>query len=190
MSQISLRNVSKEFLAGKRHTVAVVGFSLEIEKGSFVSIVGPSGCGKSTVLSMVGGLAAPTHGEIVIDGKPVTGANEKIGTVFQDAHLLPWRNVLNNVLFPVELRRKHRRDFVEHAHELLNLTGLSRFADHYPNELSGGMRQRVAICRALILSPEILLMDEPFSALDAMTREEMMYELQRNGHLLVRLCCS
>jgi NitT/TauT family transport system ATP-binding protein len=179
MSQISLRNVSKEFLAGKRHTVAVVGFSLEIEKGSFVSIVGPSGCGKSTVLSMVGGLAAPTHGEIVIDGKPVTGANEKIGTVFQDAHLLPWRNVLNNVLFPVELRRKHRRDFVEHAHELLNLTGLSRFADHYPNELSGGMRQRVAICRALILSPEILLMDEPFSALDAMTREEMMYELQR-----------
>jgi len=179
MSQISLRNVSKEFLAGKRRTVAVVGFSLEIEKGSFVSIVGPSGCGKSTVLSMVGGLAAPTHGEIVIDGKPVTGANEKIGTVFQDAHLLPWRNVLNNVLFPVELRRKHRRDFVEHAHELLNLTGLSRFADHYPNELSGGMRQRVAICRALILSPEILLMDEPFSALDAMTREEMMYELQR-----------
>lgn len=179
MSQISLRNVTKEFVAGARRTLAVSDFSLDIEKGSFISLVGPSGCGKSTVLSMIGGLTAPSGGQIVIDGQAVAGANERIGTVFQDAHLLPWRNVLSNIMFPVELRKHDLGKYEPRARELLQITGLSRFAEHYPHELSGGMRQRVSICRALILNPEILLMDEPFSALDAMTREEMTYELQR-----------
>lgn len=179
MPQISLQNITKEFVSGARRTLAVSDFSLDIEKGSFISLVGPSGCGKSTVLSMIGGLAAPSSGRIVIDGQVVTGANEKIGTVFQEAHLLPWRNVLANIMFPVELRKHPLHEYEPRARELLQITGLSRFSEHYPHELSGGMRQRVAICRALILNPEILLMDEPFSALDAMTREEMTYELQR-----------
>jgi NitT/TauT family transport system ATP-binding protein len=179
MPQITLQGVRKEFVSGKRRTLAVTDFDLSVDKGSFVSLVGPSGCGKSTVLSMVGGLTHPSSGKLFINGHPVLGPNEHIGTVFQDAHLLPWRTVLSNVLFPVELRKRKVRDYEDRARELLGLAGLSRFADHYPHELSGGMRQRVAICRALILSPEILLMDEPFSALDAMTREEMMHELQR-----------
>jgi NitT/TauT family transport system ATP-binding protein len=179
MPHIALSNVTKEYLTGRRHTVAVTNFSLEIERGSFVSLVGPSGCGKTTVLSMVGGLIEPSRGTIAIDGEPVAGPNEHIGTVFQDSHLLPWHTVLRNVLFPVDLRRKNLREFEPQARELLKLTGIERFAEHYPHELSGGMRQRAAICRALILSPDILLMDEPFSALDAMTREDMAHELQR-----------
>lgn len=179
MPQIKLQSVRKEFVSGKRRTLAVSDFDLSVDRGSFVSLVGPSGCGKSTVLSMIGGLAPTSSGKIFIDGIPVLGPNERIGTVFQDAHLLPWRSVLKNVLFPVELRKRNPRDFESRARELLELTGLTRFSAHYPHELSGGMRQRVAICRALILNPEILLMDEPFSALDAMTREEMMHELQR-----------
>ena len=179
MPHIALSNVTKEYLTGRRHTVAVTNFSLEVERGSFVSLVGPSGCGKSTVLLMVAGLLEPSSGTITIDGQLVAGPNEHIGTVFQDSHLLPWHTVLRNVLFPVNLRRKNLREFEPQARELLKLTGIEGFAEHYPHELSGGMRQRAAICRALILSPGILLMDEPFSALDAMTREEMTHELQR-----------
>ncbi len=179
MPQISLRGVTKEYRSGKRHTVAVTDFSLEIERGTFVSLVGPSGCGKSTVLSMLGGLLQPSNGTITIDGRRVIGPNEHIGTVFQDPNLLPWRTVLSNVLFPVELRRRKIREFEQRAHSLLKLTGIHKFAEHYPRELSGGMRQRVSICRALMLDPNLLLMDEPFSALDAMTREEMTHELQR-----------
>jgi NitT/TauT family transport system ATP-binding protein len=179
MPHIAFGNVTKEYLAGKRHTVAIANFSLEIERGSFVSLVGPSGCGKSTILLMLAGLLEPSSGTIAIDGKPVAGPNERIGTVFQDPHLLPWHTVLRNVLFPVDLRRKNLREFEPQARELLKLTRIEGFAEHYPHELSGGMRQRASICRALILNPDILLMDEPFSALDAMTREEMTYELQR-----------
>jgi NitT/TauT family transport system ATP-binding protein len=177
--QISLHGVTKEYRAGGRYTVAVADFSLEIERGEFVSLVGPSGCGKSTVLSMLAGLLEPTNGTINIDGRRVTGPNEQIGTVFQDANLLPWRTVLDNVLFPVELRRKSVGQFRSRALTLLKLAGIHDFAAHYPGELSGGMRQRASICRALILDPNLLLMDEPFSALDAMTREEMAHELQR-----------
>jgi NitT/TauT family transport system ATP-binding protein len=179
MPHIALDKVAKEYLTGRRHTIAVTDFSLEIERGSFVSLVGPSGCGKSTILLMVAGLLEPSSGSIAIEGQPVAGPNEHIGTVFQDSHLLPWHTVLRNVLFPVELRRKDLREFAPRARELLELTGIEGFAEHYPHELSGGMRQRAAICRALMLSPDILLMDEPFSALDAMTREDMSHELQR-----------
>jgi NitT/TauT family transport system ATP-binding protein len=179
MAHIVLSNVTKEYVAGKRRTIAIANFSLNIDRGSFVSLVGPSGCGKSTVLSMIAGLLEPSSGTIAIDGVPIAGPNERIGTVFQDPHLLPWHTVLRNVLFPVDLRRSNRPAFEPRARELLKLTRIEEFADHYPHELSGGMRQRASICRALILNPDILLMDEPFSALDAMTREEMAYELQR-----------
>ncbi len=178
-SEILLEDVGKEFGAGRRRIVALSRVSLAVEKVSFVSICGPSGCGKSTILSIIAGLSGATSGQVKINGKVVTGPDQKIGMVFQDANLLPWRTVLSNVLYPVELRRLDKRSHVQRARELLELTGLSGFADHYPRELSGGMRQRVAICRALVLNPDILLMDEPFSALDALTRDEMSIELQR-----------
>jgi NitT/TauT family transport system ATP-binding protein len=179
MSQIEAKGVRKDFGSGVRAVTALHDVDLVVEKGSFVSLCGPSGCGKSTLLSLILGLDQPTGGEIRIDGKRVTGPGPSIGTVFQDANLMPWRTVRSNILYPVELRKLDRRRYEEKARQLLELTGLGKFADHYPAELSGGMRQRVAICRALILDPDILLMDEPFSALDALTRDEMSLELQR-----------
>jgi NitT/TauT family transport system ATP-binding protein len=179
MSQIEVANVTKDFGSGSRVTIALEDINLAVEKGSFVSLCGPSGCGKSTLLSLILGLQIPSAGEIRVNGHQVRGPDSGIGTVFQDANLMPWRTVLSNILYPVELRRLQTKDFTERARELLHLTGLTRFADHYPSELSGGMRQRVAICRSLILDPDILLMDEPFSALDALTRDEMGEELQR-----------
>ncbi len=179
MSQIEVNNVGKHFGSGNRTTVALSDINLTIAKGSFVSLCGPSGCGKSTLLSLILGLEDPSVGDIRVNGHPVRGPDRSIGTVFQDANLMPWRTVLSNILYPVELRRLKRDDFIHRARELLDLTGLTIFADHYPSELSGGMRQRVAICRSLILDPDILLMDEPFSALDALTRDEMSEELQR-----------
>jgi NitT/TauT family transport system ATP-binding protein len=179
MSQIEVRGVCKNFGSGARAVTALRDVELVIEKGSFVSLCGPSGCGKSTLLSLMLGLDRPSTGMIRIAGKPVTGPDQSIGTVFQDANLMPWRSVRSNILYPVELRRLDPRRYQDKVGELLDLTGLSKFADHYPTELSGGMRQRVAICRALILDPDILLMDEPFSALDALTRDEMSLELQR-----------
>jgi len=179
MSQIEARGVRKDFGVGARAVTALSDVNFMVEKGSFVSLCGPSGCGKSTLLSLILGLEQPTTGEIRIDGKRVTRPERSIGTVFQDANIMPWRSVRSNILYPVELRRLDAKSYEPKVQELLELTGLCRFADHYPAELSGGMRQRVAICRALILDPDILLMDEPFSALDALTRDEMSVELQR-----------
>ncbi|MCX7309086.1 MAG: ABC transporter ATP-binding protein [Afipia sp.] len=176
--QIELRDVDKQFGSDGRATVAVSRANLSIERGSFVSLCGPSGCGKSTLLSMVLGIQLPTRGEIRIEGNRVVGPSQKIGTVFQDASLMPWRTVIANILYPIELRGLPKKKSRERAFELLALTGLTKFADHYPSELSGGMRQRVAICRALVGDPDILLMDEPFSALDALTRDEISVELQ------------
>jgi NitT/TauT family transport system ATP-binding protein len=179
MPQIQVSKLRKEFGTGGRRMVALDGIDLTVERGSFVSLCGPSGCGKSTLLSLILGLDRPSSGEVRINGEVVHGPGRSIGTVFQDANLMPWRTVLSNVLYPVELRRLPIKHYRGRAIELLELTGLSRFATHYPSELSGGMRQRVAICRALILDPDVLLMDEPFSALDALTRDEMSIELQR-----------
>jgi NitT/TauT family transport system ATP-binding protein len=176
---IALAAVNKAYVSSRGRTVALQDVNLSVAQGSFVSLCGPSGCGKSTVLSLIGGLLDPTSGRITIDGRPVTGPQPTIGTVFQDANLMPWRTVMSNIMYPVELRRVPRKEYELHAHKLLDLVNLRRFADHYPHELSGGMRQRVAICRALIMNPDILLMDEPFSALDALTRDEMSVELQR-----------
>jgi len=178
MQQIELLNVEKRFGSDGRSTLAVSNANLSIERGSFVSLCGPSGCGKSTLLSMVLGLQSPTSGEVRVEGKKITAPSTKIGTVFQDASLMPWRTVLSNILYPIELQRLPKKQFHDRAMDLLALTGLKQFADHYPAELSGGMRQRVAICRALIGDPDILLMDEPFSALDALTRDEISVELQ------------
>src|SRR5690242_15713729 len=179
MAQIEITNVSKNFGFGSRAVVALDRVNLQIEKGSFVSLCGPSGCGKSTLLTLMLGLQAPSGGEIRINDQRVHSPDKSIGTVFQDANLMPWRTVLSNILYPAELRRLPKAQFRERALELLDLVGLRRFADHYPAELSGGMRQRVSICRALILDPDILLMDEPFSALDALTRDEMSLELHK-----------
>lgn len=153
--------------------------SFDVAASEFVSLLGPSGCGKSTLLMMVAGLVDKTEGEISINGAPVTGPRPEIGVVFQQPVLLPWRTVLDNVLFPIELLRLPRSKYVQSAMDLLTMAKIDDFAHHLPRQLSGGMRQRASICRALIHDPSILLMDEPFSALDAITRDEMGVELLR-----------
>jgi NitT/TauT family transport system ATP-binding protein len=153
--------------------------SLNVAASEFVSILGPSGCGKSTLLMMVAGLIEPTGGEISINGELVKGPRRQVGVVFQQPVLLPWRTVLDNVLFPIEILKLPRAKYKERAMDLLTMAKISDFADRLPRQLSGGMRQRVSICCALIHDPSILLMDEPFSALDAITRDEMGVELLR-----------
>jgi NitT/TauT family transport system ATP-binding protein len=158
---------------------AIKSVSLDIADGEFVSLLGPSGCGKSTLLMMIAGLTQPTSGEIVLAGSPVTAPRGDVGVVFQSPVLLPWRSVIDNVLFPIELRRLPRAEYRVRALELLKMAKLDEFAGTLPSQLSGGMRQRAAICRALIHNPNTLLMDEPFSALDAITRDDMAVELLR-----------
>jgi NitT/TauT family transport system ATP-binding protein len=158
---------------------AIRNVTIDIAEGEFVSLLGPSGCGKSTLLMMIAGLTQPTEGEIVLDGTPVTAPRGDVGVVFQSPVLLPWRSVLDNVLFPTELLHLSRKEYLPRAHELLKMVKLEEFADALPRQLSGGMRQRASICRALIHNPSTLLMDEPFSALDAITRDDMSVELMR-----------
>jgi NitT/TauT family transport system ATP-binding protein len=158
---------------------AIRNVSLDVLANEFVSVLGPSGCGKSTLLLMIAGLIAPSAGKISLNGSPVTGPRPEIGVVFQQPVLLPWRTVLDNVLFPIELLKRSRAQYQRRAMELLAMTKIDDFANHLPRQLSGGMRQRAAICRALIHDPSILLLDEPFSALDAITRDEMGVELLR-----------
>ena len=158
---------------------AIRQLSFDVGDGEFLSVLGPSGCGKSTLLMMVAGLIDPTAGEIRIQGAKVTGPRREVGVVFQSPVLLPWRTVLQNVLFPIELLKLPRPHYRRRAMELLRMAKIDEFAGVLPRQLSGGMRQRVAICRALVHDPNILLMDEPFSALDAITRDEMAVELQR-----------
>ena len=155
------------------------GINLDIKPGEFVSILGPSGCGKSTFLRCLAGLEDITSGSLAVEGREVSGPPDHLGMVFQRDALLEWRNIRRNILLPVEFARKPLQEYRKHLAELLELTGLTEFADRYPRELSGGMRQRAAICRALIDHPHLLLMDEPFGALDALTRDQMNVELQR-----------
>ena len=152
--------------------------SLTIAPGEFVAVVGPSGCGKSTLLSLIAGLATPSAGRVLIDDEPVLRPHPKVGVVFQSDLLLYWRTVADNILLPVEIKGWQRTEYIPRMKALLAQVGLSDFAAKYPGELSGGMRQRVAICRALIQQPGLLLMDEPFGALDALTREQMIMDLQ------------
>jgi NitT/TauT family transport system ATP-binding protein len=176
---IRFSNVSKSYGEGEKQLHAVDHVSFTARRGEFVSILGPSGCGKSTMMMLASGLISPTAGSVEIDGRPIVGPYTELGIVFQQDLLMDWRRVLGNVLVQPEFRGLRARDFEARAAELLKLVGLAGFEDKYPYELSGGMRQRVSICRALVHDPELLLMDEPFGALDALTRDQMNLDLQR-----------
>jgi len=174
-TKIGIRSVTKTFGA----LTALDDVSLDIADGTFLSLVGPSGSGKSTLLDLLGGLATPTSGEVLIDGEPVRGPGLDRGVVFQQYALFPWRTARANVEFGLEGGSLGKRQRAERAREYLALVGLSGFEDRYPHELSGGMKQRVAIARSLAYDPAVLLMDEPFAALDAQTREQLQDELLR-----------
>ena len=168
------REVHKVFQRlGQAPLVAIRSISFDLEAGKFVSLLGPSGCGKTTFLRIVAGLIPSTSGVVQINGLDVTGPQANFGIAFQQPNLMPWRTVLKNVLFPIELRHESGRDAIDRAMELLSLVGLAGFEHVYPSQLSGGMQQRAALCRALVHRPSLLLMDEPFGSLDELTRMEM-----------------
>jgi NitT/TauT family transport system ATP-binding protein len=175
---IEVRDVVKEFRRDAARTRALEGVSFGVPTGAFVAIVGPSGCGKSTLLRLIAGLLPATSGAIRVGGQEVTGPVTGLGIVFQKPVLLDWRTVLGNVLLQIELRGLRVADHLDRARGLLAAVGLAEFHDRYPHELSGGMQQRAAIVRALIHDPPLLLMDEPFGALDALTREQMRIDLE------------
>ncbi|MBB3063754.1 MULTISPECIES: ABC transporter ATP-binding protein [Limibacillus] len=170
---IEIKGVSKHF----GDVVAVDNASFDIPANRFVSIIGPSGCGKSTLLRVVSGLSEPTCGEVLIGGVPVSGPAKDTGMVFQSPVLLPWRTTLDNVLLTCEMSGAKPEKYRQRAMELIALAGLTGFENSYPHQLSGGMQQRAGICRALLLNPALILMDEPFGALDVITRERMGFEL-------------
>jgi NitT/TauT family transport system ATP-binding protein len=176
---IEMAGVSKTYRTRDGEVPSLRPIDLTICEGEFFVVVGPSGCGKTTLLKMIAGLLPPSEGQIRVDGRPVTRPHGGVGIVFQTAMLLPWRSVLRNVMMPVEVKKLPRNVYEGRAAALLRMVGLAGFEQKYPWQLSGGMQQRVAICRALVHDPKIVLMDEPFGALDAMTRERMNVELQR-----------
>ncbi|GAA3212625.1 ABC transporter ATP-binding protein [Nonomuraea helvata] len=179
MTKISIRNVTKTFQVRDepRPFTALSGIDLDVREGEFLTLVGPSGCGKSTLLDLIAGLAVPTSGRILIDGEQVAGPGLDRGIVFQQYALFPWRTAQSNVEFGLEAKGVPKKERVRRAREHLSLVGLAGFEERYPHELSGGMRQRVAIARSLAFDPDVLLMDEPFAALDAQTRESLQEEL-------------
>ena len=167
---VEIKNLSMNYHTLDGETQAIRNLSLDVYKGEIVVIVGPSGCGKSTALSIVSGLLKPSSGEVVVNGKAVEGTNKSIGYMFQKDHLFEWRNILNNVLIGLEIQGKLNEITKVRTEKLLEIYGLSDFKSHYPSQLSGGMRQRVALIRTLAIEPDLLLLDEPFSALDYQTR--------------------
>ncbi len=180
MSYISVKNLEKEYVTSSGEIIhALSDINFNISEGEFVSVVGPSGCGKSTLLKILGGLLIKTSGSVSLKNTPIEGPRNDVGIVFQDPVLLLWRTVLQNTLLPSEILGLDSKITIPRAKELIELVGLDGFEDKYPHELSGGMKQRNSIIRALIHNPSLLLMDEPFGALDAMTREQMNLELQR-----------
>jgi NitT/TauT family transport system ATP-binding protein len=178
-AHIAVQGVEMVFEDTQRSLRALAGIDLSITRGEFVSIIGPSGCGKTTLLRIIGGLQAPTGGRVLIEGRrPQDAQREKqIGFVFQDPSLLPWRNVLENVRLPLQVNR--RKDGSKDPGRVVELVGLESFQRYYPHQLSGGMQQRVALARSFVTSPSLLLMDEPFGALDEITRSAMRFELLR-----------
>jgi NitT/TauT family transport system ATP-binding protein len=175
---VSMRGVSKRYVTESGDVVALDNLSIDVRRQEFVSILGPSGCGKSTLMMMVAGLTKPTSGRIVVDGTAVTEPQTKLGIVFQQPMLLDWRTVKENLMLQAEIRGLDKKRYSERAEKLLDRVGLGAFANRRPFELSGGMQQRASICRALLHDPPLLLMDEPFGALDAMTRDDLNLELQ------------
>jgi len=176
---IELFGVTKNFGRGQEIVRALGPIDLAIESGSFVSVVGPSGCGKSTLLRLIAGLEEPTEGRLRRYGAALDGPSREVGIVFQDHVLFPWASVLENVMLPADVLSLPKAAALERARWLLELTGLKDFAGHRPHMLSGGMKQRAAFCRAVLADPQLLLLDEPFGALDALTREELSLELSR-----------
>src|SRR5437764_6523538 len=176
---IEVSDLSKTFVTADAKIAALELLNFRVQAGEFVSVLGPSGCGKTTLMRIVAGLTAPTSGAVAVDGVAVSGPQRKIGLVFQVPALMQWRTALDNVLLPTEILGLERTASRKRAHELLALVGLAEFAARYPRELSGGMQQRVGIARALVHDPAILLLDEPFSALDMMTRNQLNTELLR-----------
>lgn len=174
-----ISSLAKRYKGGE--VAALEGIDFTLGRGEFVAVIGPSGCGKSTLLKIMAGLVPPTSGRVTLDGDPVLGPREDIGMMFQQATLLPWKTALENIVMPIQIRqgRAAARAAARHALGFLKLVGLEHAADRYPGELSGGMAQRVAICRMLISEPTVLLLDEPFSALDELARDFLNMELQR-----------
>ena len=177
---VELNNVSMTYGQGATAVKAVDQLTLTIKKGEFIAVVGPSGCGKSSMMKLISGLKPTSEGTLTIEGQPVKGPINKVGMAFQSSNLLPWRTAVDNVLLPLEIvqphrsrMRKEKAAYREKARALLDSVGLTGFTEKFPWQLSGGMQQRTSICRALIHEPEILMLDEPFSALDAFTREEL-----------------
>jgi NitT/TauT family transport system ATP-binding protein len=180
---VHLEKVSMAYGRGQSAVKAVEEVSLDIARGEFIAVVGPSGCGKSSLMRLISGLHPPASGTLLVEGKPVSGPLKSVGMAFQNSNLLPWRNALENVLLPLEIVEPYRRDFSKQKYSgkakgLLESVGLQGFTEKFPWQLSGGMQQRTSICRALIHEPEILLLDEPFGALDAFTREELWMALR------------
>jgi NitT/TauT family transport system ATP-binding protein len=174
---IRLDHVTKEYQSQKSSLQAIEDISLDVTDNEFLCLVGPSGCGKSTLLRMIAGLDSVSHGNILIDGKPVAGPSPKVGFVFQEYTLFPWRTVQKNVEFGLELKKIPAAERRKIADKYIDMVGLSNFRDSFPHQLSGGMKQRTAIARTLAVGPEILLMDEPFGALDAQTRNILQAQL-------------
>ena len=186
--RVKIDNVRKVFNGRNGEMVALNGVSLDILDNEFICVVGPSGCGKSTLLNIIAGLTEPTSGKVYCDGKEVTGTGTERGVVFQQYALFPWLTVRKNVMFALEMRGIKGKQAAEEAVKYLEMVDLSKFADHYPKELSGGMKQRVAIARAYAANPEVLLMDEPFGALDAQTRTQLQTELLGTGEREKKPC--
>jgi NitT/TauT family transport system ATP-binding protein len=194
---VELDNVSMAYGKGANAVRAIEDVTLTIRKGEFIAVVGPSGCGKSSLMKLISGLHPPLAGKIEIEGKPVKGPLKSVGMAFQNSNLLPWRTCVDNVLLPLEIVQPHRgkirsqrTHYTDKAVQLLNSVGLTGFTEKFPWELSGGMQQRASICRALIHEPEILMLDEPFGALDAFTREELwcvLRDIQAKRNVTVML---
>ena len=189
-SKICLRRVAKRFVSsrGGSRVEALAEVSLDIADKAFVCLVGPSGCGKSTLLNLVAGFERPSQGEVLLDGALIQGPGPDRGMVFQENALFPWLTVLGNVCYGPQRRKLAKPDYLPLAHEILEQVGLRRFTQNYPNELSGGMRQRVAIARVLINRPSVLLLDEPFGALDSQTRslmQELLLDVWEREHRTV-----
>lgn len=177
---ISFLDVGRTFKTREgKDLLALETVRLEVEHGEFLSLLGPSGCGKTTLLRMVAGLLQPSWGKVMVGRKEITGPRPDFGVVFQQPLLLPWLSVLKNVMIPVDVQGRQISQYIDRAHQLIEMVGLEGFEKRLPSELSGGMQQRVSLARALVHDPKLLLMDEPFAALDAMTRENMNLELQR-----------
>ncbi|MDX3893414.1 MULTISPECIES: ABC transporter ATP-binding protein [Pusillimonas] len=194
---VELENISMAYGDGDTAVRAIEDVTLSIRKGEFIAVVGPSGCGKSSLMKLISGLHPPLSGSLTVEGKPVKGPLKSVGMAFQASNLLPWRNCVDNILLPLEIVQPYRKNissqraqYKEKAVRLLNSVGLTGFTEKFPWELSGGMQQRASICRALIHEPEILMLDEPFGALDAFTREELwcaLRDIQQERQVTVML---